>query len=452
MKIKTKIYIAAILPIIFALPISIIISFTNQDTKALIEQTNVADSIIKGVSDLNTLTFEYLRDSSKRVKMQWQIKHDSITELLNKQEPKDLKTAFFIKKIEEKHKSHTTHFNELAKSYETENINMLSSAVFREFQERTMSNILILSREIITEADKLVRYCNEQLYTIRKRSNLIILCTITGLAVIIALAILFNGRAIISAITRLNNGTKIISKGNLDYKVNVSAQDEIGDFSNAFNVMTRKLKETYAALAESEEKFRGISASANDAIIMMDENGNISYWNKSAERILGYRTSELIGKPLHDVIVPHCYQDPFKAGFERFAKTGEGKIVGKSVEVTALKKSGLEFPVDVSISSLNLNDKWHSIGILRDITDRKEAEIELQKAHDELEVRVEERTNELSGANTLLRNEIKNRIEIEEELHLFKYLIDNSNDAVFVIDPLTTMFKDINEKACFELQ
>ncbi len=418
----------------------------------MIDQTNVADSIIKGVSELNTLTYEYLSDTSKRAKMQWQLKHNSITELLNRQEPKDTKTEFFIKKIHEKHKNHAINFKELAKSYETENIKTLSSSVFREFQERTMSNILILSREIITEAEKLVRYSNEQLYIIHNRSNLTIICTITVLALIITLAILFNGRAIISALTRLNKGTKIIANGNLDYKVSAMTPDEIGDLSSAFNIMTQKLKETYTALTESEEKFRGISASANDAIIMMDENGNITYWNKSAERILGYSSNESLGKTLHDFIMPHCYQEPFKSGFEEFSKTGQGKLIGKSIEVTTKKKGGAEIPAEISISSLNLNNKWHSIGILRDITARKNAELELRKAHDELEARVKERTCELSSANEHLRAEIKNRIQIEEELHLFKYLINNSNDAVFVIDPLTTMFKDINEKACLELQ
>lgn len=127
-------------------------------------------------------------------------------------------------------------------------------------------------------------------------------------------------------------------------------------------------------LIESEEKFRKISSSAQDAIIMMDSEGDITYWNPASERIFGYSNGEAIGKDLHALIVPQNQQNAFKEGFEKFRKTGEGTVLGKTLELSAIRKNGTEFPVEVSISAVPIKGRWHSIGIIRDITERKRSE------------------------------------------------------------------------------
>lgn len=127
-------------------------------------------------------------------------------------------------------------------------------------------------------------------------------------------------------------------------------------------------------LLESEEKFRKISASAQDAIVMMDSAGDISYWNPASERIFGYSYEEAVGKDLHALIVPSAQQNAFKEGFERFKKTGEGPVLGKTLELSALRRNGTEFPVEVSISAVPIKGRWHSIGIIRDFTERKRSE------------------------------------------------------------------------------
>ncbi|MBI5903355.1 MAG: diguanylate cyclase, partial [Deltaproteobacteria bacterium] len=127
-------------------------------------------------------------------------------------------------------------------------------------------------------------------------------------------------------------------------------------------------------LLESEEKFRKISSSAQDAIVMMDSEGDITYWNPASERIFGYSNEEAIGKDLHALIVPPAQQNAFNEGFDRFKKTGEGPVLGKTLELSALGRNGTEFPVEVSISAVPIKGRWHSIGIIRDITERKRFE------------------------------------------------------------------------------
>ncbi len=130
------------------------------------------------------------------------------------------------------------------------------------------------------------------------------------------------------------------------------------------------------SLRESEEKFRKISASALDALIMMDHEGNVSYWNEAAERIFEFNKSEIIGKNLHKTLVPERYLEAFLKAFIAFKITGQGPAIGKTIELNALRKGGVEFPIELSLSSFKFKDQWHALGIVRDISDRKLAEKE----------------------------------------------------------------------------
>jgi PAS domain S-box-containing protein/putative nucleotidyltransferase with HDIG domain len=143
------------------------------------------------------------------------------------------------------------------------------------------------------------------------------------------------------------------------------------------------------ALAASEEKFRAISAAALDALIMVDDSSALAYWNPAAERILGYRAEEVLGKPLHQLLTPQRYQDRATRGFDAFRGSGQGALVGKTVQIEALHKDGREIPVELSISSLQLNGRWHAVGILRDISERIRAEEALR--HSEASLKEAER-------------------------------------------------------------
>lgn len=141
-------------------------------------------------------------------------------------------------------------------------------------------------------------------------------------------------------------------------------------------------------LKESEEKFRAITNSAQDAIVLINEKGNVIFWNKAAEKTFQYKEHEVIGKNLHTIIAPAKYREKHNIAFSKFIKSGEGDAINKIVELSALRKDGTEFPIDLSLSALKYNNEWHSIGIVRDITERKNTEIELKES--------EERFKELS--------------------------------------------------------
>jgi PAS domain S-box-containing protein len=137
-----------------------------------------------------------------------------------------------------------------------------------------------------------------------------------------------------------------------------------------------KSKKTTEELRVSEEKFRGIGASAKDAIIMVDHIGNISYWNEAAEIIFRYRRKDVIGRDLK-ILVPEKYYEVLDSGFRRFRTTGYAPIVGKTIELSGIRKGGDEIPIEISLSSVKIQNRWNALGIIRDITERKIAEKEL---------------------------------------------------------------------------
>jgi two-component system NtrC family sensor kinase len=148
-------------------------------------------------------------------------------------------------------------------------------------------------------------------------------------------------------------------------------------FSIIHDITARK--EAEETIRESENKLQAITSLATDAIILINNEGKIAYWNIAAEKMFGYDDSEMMGKDL-DTVIPPQYKDAHKKGFARFAETGVGPMIGKIYEVSAIRKDGLEFPIELSISGLLLKGKWNSAGVVRDITGRRNLETQLRQA------------------------------------------------------------------------
>ncbi len=128
-----------------------------------------------------------------------------------------------------------------------------------------------------------------------------------------------------------------------------------------------------AARRRSEEHIRNVVETATDAVVTIDDTGYILYVNPAMTRIFGYPPSELIGHPL-TILMPGYLREVHLAGFQRYLKTGQRHLNWQGVELTALRKSGAEFPVEISFGEVTKNSRRLFTGFIRDITDRKEAE------------------------------------------------------------------------------
>jgi PAS domain S-box-containing protein len=135
----------------------------------------------------------------------------------------------------------------------------------------------------------------------------------------------------------------------------------------------------------AEDKTRLIIDTALDAVITMDAHGTVTSWNKQAETIFGWSHEEAIGQRLSDMIIPEQQRLVHERGFRHFLATGEGPILGRRVEVTAIRRDGLEFPVELEVMPMRVGQDWIFSAFLRDITDAKLAEENLRKS--ELDLR-----------------------------------------------------------------
>ncbi|MFH0799664.1 MAG: PAS domain S-box protein [Pseudomonadota bacterium] len=140
-------------------------------------------------------------------------------------------------------------------------------------------------------------------------------------------------------------------------------------------------KKIEEALRESKERLKNIIASAQDAIMTMDNSGNIVGWNRAAEKIFGYSEKEVRGKELHYLLAPERYHGAYRKAFPHFQKTGKGAAVGKTLELAAVRRDGAEFPIELSLSAFQIEGRWCAMGIMRDITARKKQEKELKSAY-----------------------------------------------------------------------
>ncbi|MBI1881110.1 MAG: PAS domain S-box protein, partial [Chloroflexi bacterium] len=136
-------------------------------------------------------------------------------------------------------------------------------------------------------------------------------------------------------------------------------------------------KQAEAALRQSEERTRLIINTALDAVITMDAAGLITDWNTQAEAIFGWSHQEVVGRCLSDTIIPAQYREAHRRGLKQFLATGEGPVLNKRIEITALHRNGREFPIELSISPLRLGENIIFSAFVRDITKRKQAEAAL---------------------------------------------------------------------------
>jgi PAS domain S-box-containing protein len=174
------------------------------------------------------------------------------------------------------------------------------------------------------------------------------------------------------------------------------------------------------ALQSSQEIFYGIADSVKDALILVDEEAKVTYWNPAAEKTLGYTSKEAIGKNIHELLIPESIckegKERIKQSVKIFGETGMGYFTVGNVEVVGRRKDGSEFPAELSISPVKLFGKWNAVGVVKDTTKRKQADRNLRDA--------------------------------EQRYHT---LFNQSPLGVLVIDPETASFVEFNDTAHAQL-
>lgn len=213
------------------------------------------------------------------------------------------------------------------------------------------------------------------------RRDLIALASVVLLA--LAAAWFGSEALVLRPLKALLAGTRRMAAGDLSARVDESAGrvNELSELGRSFNEMAASLEATRKGqeqkeeeLRQGEERLRLILENALDAVVVIDEKGIVIGWNPTAEAIFGRPAREAIGAPMAPLIIPERYRERHWKGLARFLETQTGPVLNKRIEISALRRDGAEFPVELSISPLRTGTGYVFSAFIRDITERKRAE------------------------------------------------------------------------------
>ncbi len=411
MKIKTNLYLMSVIFVIVIAVIGLVMFHALNQINRETKKSNSSSKLIKDIFELNIVTNEYTMYHEKRMREQWHIKYNSLYNELDiiRNMPLSPEHHFIIESIITDYNALGDLFMQLQHNLDRRKReieeNKSQVEITREARrEKVLTNeIMMRSQRISTQAFKWSDMMQQRINQVGHRTNLIILFSIIGFAILSFFASFFNIRTIAWQIQKLIKGTDIIGKGNLEHRVETKTKNEIGQLAASFNQMVEDLKKSNISLQESEEKYGQVITTAKDAVMIFDaETRCFIEVNKACEEIYGYKREEFLNMKHTDIT----------AEVEDSEDSIKEAIAGKLHKIPLryhIKKDGTVFPVEISVSVFVHEGRNVLCGIIRDITERKKLERRLKAQH--------ETTKVLATSDTIKEATIKVLQVICESLH-----------------------------------
>jgi len=239
----------------------------------------------------------------------------------------------------------------------------------------------------------------------------------------------------------------------------IAIKDSTGQFvrSHASVVNVSERMRAESDLSESEARNAAILHAALDCIVSIDSQGTIIEFNPAAERTFGYSREEVVGKDVAEIIIPAAMRDAHRRGMKRYLTTGETALLDRRVQVTAMRRDGSEFPVELTVTHVRLRQQSIFSASLRDITKEKWAEQELRRYADGLravsrrlvEVQETERRwlanelHDLVGQKLTALNINLNIMKIESATSMMAQIGARLEDSLKLVDETIESIRDV---------
>jgi HAMP domain-containing protein len=250
MKIRNKLYISAGISIILVVILFSLILITSARIDKENKEHELAHYMHLAISELNIVTYEYLLHHEKRMEQQWNLKYNSVGEILEKEEmEEELEEVELIESIRAEYIALGNLFSQVCINYEKEQ-KLIQEGASQEkidsiilLEERLVAQLLIKSQSIIVDASRLAEMRHVKVIRAQKLANTFTLILMIILLIIITTTSLLVARSIAEPIHKLHKATELFEEGRLSHRVKIKTKDEVEQLGNAFNKMATGLGE-----------------------------------------------------------------------------------------------------------------------------------------------------------------------------------------------------------------
>ncbi len=228
MNIKTKLKVNTMVSVGVVLIVGITLLWASQQVKDSIRKNKTAGQLVKGIFGLNIMTNDYLLHREKRARRQWQLKHDSLTELIADKQLQKIEEPHILKKIQQHHESLKKIFSQLITSYESRSKNRQQAKALIELEERLISQLLLKSQIMVSSAHQLAQSSQNEVVKAQQNASWIVIFLVIIIVTLVVTSSWALGRGVMTPIAKLKEGATMVGSGNLDYQIDIIANDEIG--------------------------------------------------------------------------------------------------------------------------------------------------------------------------------------------------------------------------------
>ena len=243
--------------------------------------------------------------------------------------------------------------------------------------------------------------------SVRKSFTPVLFSMLIIIALFLVLITWLVNHYILTPVLHLASAARKMVAGDLSVRLpEHEVSDEFWELYRSFNMVAKSqqiaIKQMQQNVAEKTSHLSAVVSSLVDGLIMIDMRGTVQSFNPAAERIFGYPAEEVIGRNVN-MLMPEPYHSGHDAYLQHFHDTGEKKVIGIGREVQGQRKNGSIFPMDLAVAEALLDNSPAFVGTIRDITERKEAELALQDAKEKAEEANQAKSDFLSSMSHELR-------------------------------------------------